>query len=143
MPIRRQFKYLYPIDWPQISVMIRFNRAKGRCECCDRPHGHTVQHLGDGRWWDDQRLVWRDGRGRDLPRVKLAADDPSARPTKVVLAAAHIDHDPSNCKPRNLKAFCQRCHLLHDREEHQRRRWLTLRMRKAVGDLFLGSYPLQ
>ena len=49
MPIRRQFKYLNPIDWPQISVMIRSTRAKGRCECCDRPHGQTVQHLGDGR----------------------------------------------------------------------------------------------
>jgi hypothetical protein len=30
--------------------------------------------------------------------------------------------------------------MLHDRKEHQRRRWLTLRMRKALGDLFLGRY---
>jgi len=28
--------------------------------------------------------------------------------------------------------------MLHDRKEHQRRRWLTYRMRKALGDLFLG-----
>jgi hypothetical protein len=30
--------------------------------------------------------------------------------------------------------------MLHDRKEHQRRRWLTFRMRKALGDLFLGRY---
>jgi hypothetical protein len=30
--------------------------------------------------------------------------------------------------------------MLHDRPEHQRRRWLTLRQRKALGDLFLGLY---
>ncbi len=30
--------------------------------------------------------------------------------------------------------------MLHDREEHRRRRWLTLRRRKALGDLFLGAY---
>ena len=28
MPIRPQFKWLYPIDWPQLSAVIRFQRAK-------------------------------------------------------------------------------------------------------------------
>ena len=28
MPIRPEFKYLYPIDWPQISHWVRFVRAK-------------------------------------------------------------------------------------------------------------------
>ena len=142
MPIRPQFRWLYPIDWRQLSAVIRFERAKGRCEACGRPHGRQVRHLGDGRWFDEERQIWRDGRGRDLPRVKLLADDPVARSTRVVLAAAHLDHDPSNCKPRNLRAFCQRCHMLNDREEHQRRRWMTLRARKALGDLFLGPYRL-
>lgn len=45
-----------------------------------------------------------------------------------------------NSSPMNLKALCQRCHMLHDREEHHRQRWLTLRMRKALGDLFSGPY---
>jgi hypothetical protein len=48
MPIRRQFRYLYPIDWPQLSEVIRFKRAGGRCNQCDRPHGQHVKHLGDG-----------------------------------------------------------------------------------------------
>jgi hypothetical protein len=62
------------------------------------------------------------------------------RTTRVVLATTHRDHNPTNNKRRNLVAFCQRCHLQHDRAEHRRRRWLTLFRRKALGDLFLGRY---
>ena len=40
----------------------------------------------------------------------------------------------------NLAAFCQRCHMLYDRPEHRRRRWLTLFRKKAIGDLFSGPY---
>ena len=43
---------------------------------------------------------------------------------------------------RNVRALCQRCHLLHDRPEHRRRIRLTLRRRRALGDLFLGIYPV-
>ena len=139
MPIRRELRGFYPIDWKQLSAVIRFERAKGRCEACGRPHGRLVQHLGDGKWWDEERSAWRDGRGRSLPRFKPATDA-LIRHTKVVLATAHLDHDPTNNPPRNLKALCQRCHMLHDRDEHRRQRWLTLRARKALGDLFIGPY---
>ena len=74
-------------------------------------------------------------RSPRLPRPR------SAEPTtKVVLAAAHLDHDPAHCgrRHRNVKALCQRCHLLHDRPEHRRRIRLTLRRRRALGDLFSG-----
>jgi hypothetical protein len=139
MPIRRQFRYLYPIDWKQLSALVRFERAKGRCETCGRPHGRQVQHLGDGRWWDEERGHWRDGRGRRLPRFTLP-EGAGVRHTKVVLATAHLDHDPTHNPQRNLKALCQRCHMIHDRPEHQRRRWRTLFRRKALGDLFSGPY---
>lgn len=101
-----------------------------------------VYHLGDGRWWDAEQRIWRNGQGRRLRRLPAFSGLPSVviPATRVVLACAHLDHDPGNNRPRNLKALCQRCHLLHDRPEHQRRRWLTLRSRKAVGDLFLGPY---
>ena len=62
------------------------------------------------------------------------------RTTRVVLACSHLDHDPTNNRPSNLKAFCQRCHMLHDRPEHQRRRWFTLFRRRALGDLYQGRY---
>ena len=66
MPIRKEHRYFYPIDWPQLSAWVRFARAKGCCEVCGRPHGKIVHHLGDGRWFDEQHETWRDGRGRDL-----------------------------------------------------------------------------
>lgn len=141
MPILARYRWLYPFDWPQLSALVRFKRAGGRCEECGRPHRQLVYHLGDGRWWDQEGQTRRSGQGRPLPRLPtLAEDDPTLRTTRVVLAAAHLDHDPTNNRLRNLRALCQRCHMLHDRDEHQRRRWLTLRMRKALGDLFLGPY---
>lgn len=120
--------------------MIRFRRANGRCENCGRPHGRIVLHLGDGRWLDAEREAWRDGGGRIQRRGGQSIRFGEIRSTRVYLATAHLDHDPANNRLRNLKAFCQRCHMLHDGDEHRRRRWLTLRMRKALGDLFLGPY---
>jgi hypothetical protein len=60
--------------------------------------------------------------------------------TRVVLAAAHLDSDPTNNRLTNLRALCQRCHLLHDRSHHLAQRWITYRRRLAIGDLFLGPY---
>jgi hypothetical protein len=58
----------------------------------------------------------------------------------VVLAAAHLDHDPAHNRLRNLRALCQRCHMIHDRKHHRMQRWITYRNRQALGDLFLGRY---
>jgi hypothetical protein len=58
----------------------------------------------------------------------------------VVLATAHLDHDPGNSRPSNLHALCQRYHLIHDRPEHRRPSRTTILMRCALGDLFLGVY---
>jgi hypothetical protein len=60
--------------------------------------------------------------------------------TRVVLAAAHLDSDPTNNRLKNLRALCQRCHMLHDRQHHLTQRWITYRRRSADGDLFLGPY---
>ncbi len=94
MPIRPEHRFFYPIDWPQLSDAIRFRRARGRCEECARPHLQRVFHLGDGRWWDAEISGWRDGQGRRLGS-RLRDEDLLARirVTKVVLAAAHRDHD--------------------------------------------------
>ena len=63
------------------------------------------------------------------------------RKTRVVLAAAHLDSDPTDYRLKNLRALCQRCHMLQDRPHHLGQRWITYRRRLAVGDLFLGPYP--
>jgi hypothetical protein len=141
VPIRPEHRFFYPIDWPQLSAVIRFRRAGGRCEGCGRPHGQLIYHLGDGRWWDAEKAMWRDGRGRRA-RLALGIVDVLAlvRTTRVVLAAAHRNHNTADNAATNLAAFCQRCHMIHDRPEHRRRRWRTLFRRKALGDLFGGPY---
>ncbi|RZT46432.1 hypothetical protein EV283_3380 [Sphingomonas sp. BK036] len=140
MLIRPEHCWLYPIDWRELSQLVRFRRAKRRCDHCHRPHGKVVVHLGDGRWWDPNRSIWRDGRGR---RVRLPGDNiiASIRSTRVVLACAHLDHDPTNSAQYNLAALCQRCHRVHDATEHRRRRWSNAFRRRARGDLFAGDYP--
>lgn len=136
MPIRLSLRWLYPIDWPQLSRWVRFTRAKGCCETCGRPHGVLIACLPDGRWRDTR--IWRDGKGR---RTALPASLDGLRYTHVILATAHRDHDPTHNHPGNLAALCQRCHIIHDRPYHLAQRRLSYLRRWALGDLFLGPYP--
>lgn len=141
MPIRPRLRWCYPIDWPQISSAVRFFRAKGRCEKCRRPHGCIVRQFADGRWHDVEAGCWRDDLGQPV-------DDPPWNDVRwtvarrVILATAHLDQDPRNNSPTNLAALCGRCHLAHDRAAHRVQRRITLRQRRAVGDLFEGPYDL-
>ena len=139
MPIRPEMRGFYPRDWRSISRRVRFERAGGVCQGCGRPHGKTVRCLPDGRWFDATWQTWRNGRGRTArwPDLDEAA---RMRQTRVVLAAAHLDHDPTNNRLGNLKSLCQRCHLIHDRPQHLARRRITYLLRRALGDLFLGPY---
>jgi hypothetical protein len=97
VPIRPENRSRYPADWSKISERIRFGRASGRCECegeCGRGHvGRCDRRHGD--------------------RLGLEIDSPT-----VVLTTAHLNHTPEDCRPENLKAMCQGCHLHYDREHH-------------------------
>ena len=44
--------------------------------------------------------------------------------TKIVLTIAHLDHDKENFDVQDdrLKALCQRCHLVLDKEHHAEKR---------------------
>jgi hypothetical protein len=139
MPIRAELRPLYPPHWPDLSRRVRFERAGGECERCGRPHGAVLRVLPDGRWFDSRIGTWRDRRGRPArwPDLEELAKQ---RTTRVILAAAHLNHDPARSGQRNLRAWCQRCHLTHDRAWHLLQRWITYRLRYAIGDLFLGPY---
>lgn len=52
------------------------------------------------------------------------------RHTRVVLAAAHLDHNPGNNRQRNLKSLCQRRRMIHDRPHHLMQRRITYRTPK-------------
>lgn len=116
MPIRASERWKYPADWPQISKRIRFDRAKGRCECegeCGRTHSHRCS--------------------REHGQFVIGA---AGKQIKIVLTVMHLDHDPRNCDDANLLAACQACHLRYDMKHHQKNAAETRRSRKADGDLF-------
>ena len=110
MPIKPELQGFYPIDWPQFFHSIRFRRAKGRCEHCGRPHGKIAQHLGDGRWYDQESERWRDGQSRrvrtNLPAPAHIPAEIPAFVTQVYLSCAHLDHDVGNNDAGNLAALC-------------------------------------
>ncbi len=85
MPIRAGNKHRYPRDWRAISRAIK-ERAGWCCE-------GTPQY-------PDCRAVHGE------PHPVTGA--------KVVLTVAHLDHQPENCAPENLRALCQRCHNAWD-----------------------------
>ena len=95
-PIRPENRGRYPANWPQISSRIRFVRARGRCEC--------------------EGECGRSGCAGRCPNVhgQPAYNTGSI----VVLTTAHLDHQPENCDPANLKAMCQGCHLRYDAPHH-------------------------
>ena len=140
MPIRPELRPFYPPHWRELSRHVRFERAGGKCQRCGRPHLVLLRCLPDGRWFDEKAATWRDRRGRPARWPDLM-EVTRLRMTRIVLAAAHLDSDPTNNRMKNLRALCQRCHILHDRPHHLVQRWITYRRRLAAGDLFLGPYP--
>ena len=139
MPIRPELRTLYPRAWRELSHRVRFERARGQCQGCGRPHLTRLRCLPDGRWFDEAAKTWRDRRGRPARSPDLV-EAIRLRTTRVVLAAAHLDSDPTNNRLANLRALCQRCHMLHDRPYHLAQRWITYRRRYALANLVFGPY---
>jgi hypothetical protein len=143
MPVRKDLLPLYGSDWAELSHRIRFDRARGRCEACGRPHGRIILVLPGGRWMDPAGdAVWRAASGVPIPDPPVA-DLWRLRLLRVVLTTAHLDHNPANRDDANLAAWCQRCHLAWDLEHHLANRRLTYRARHALADLFDGPYDLR
>ena len=115
MPILPENRDKYPLDWPEISDRIRFERA-GECGVehggrCFRKHGDMIARVSGG--------------------CMLAAE--------VVLTTGHLDHKPENCADENLRAWCQGCHNRYDgkdRAEGIKRRAREAMEREGQGLLF-------
>jgi hypothetical protein len=145
MPIRPENKGLYPKDWPQISKAIR-ERAGNHCEACGAPNGTDI--LRGVEFGDRPAYAVPCGIGATTydavdgellaVRVLEQLESRGWRKVKVVLTVAHLDHQPPNCDPANLRALCQRCHNAYDAP--MRRAGIAARARagKAMGDLFAG-----
>lgn len=85
MPIRSENRARYPKDWPAIRESIRV-RSGDRCE-------------GSPAYPE-----CRAANGTQHPVTG----------SRVVLTVAHLDHQPENNAPANLRHWCQRCHNTYD-----------------------------
>jgi hypothetical protein len=119
-PIRASEASRYPKDWKVISAKIRA-RSGGRCECQGECGLHRT-HPGPRRCVErhGEAATWAKGR--------------------VVLTVAHLNHEPEDVRPENLKAFCNRCHLRYDSQHHQRNAAATRRAKKQNGELFAQTH---
>jgi hypothetical protein len=80
----------------------------------------TVWVSFGGRWWDEVYDVWRSATGRVIeydPPHPLAMWEITAQ-----IGCSHVDGDPRNNDPANLRMLCRRCHLLADKPQHKRTR---------------------
>jgi hypothetical protein len=96
----------YPPDWETISLRIRFERAKGRCEACGRHHG--------GLYWNGKRFVQVI-----LTTAHLGIPKPDGQPGSKA--------DVMDCRDENLMALCAACHLVFDAEQHEQTKQTTRR----------------
>ena len=122
MPIKPENKKRYPANWKEISLHIRTNRAKNKCEFCKIRNYDIIKRLDDGEYrhpsqceWDTVNDYLNNGYSM-LQALKLMGL------TKIVLTVAHLDHNPSNCDYSNLRALCQYCHNKYDRKHRNETR---------------------
>lgn len=105
MPISPDQRRRYPADWPVISLRIRKERARDRCECDGRCGRIIPDHEPDPITSAPRCTAWQ-GEPSEI----------SGEP--IVLTVAHLDHDPEHSTDENLLAMCQACHLSYDAEHH-------------------------
>lgn len=128
----------YPPTWKTEIRPAILERAGNACEICGAKNGDYGYRDKTGKWYDAQTIDDLLGdHGIDLFDAGGSLDhhfDKKGNPTKpvkIVLTIAHWDNpDPMDCRPENLKAACQYCHLKHDLPQHQTNARLT-RERKA------------
>ncbi len=117
MPIKPENKKLYPPNWKEISERIRFERAENHCEQCMVPNRALVWRgmCNDMQvWQDDDGVIYSAIDGKRIGDNYVGDLDGKVTCVKIVLTVGHVDHDPTNNEEDNLKAWCQRCHNVHD-----------------------------
>jgi hypothetical protein len=128
MPIDLSY---YPENWPQLALELK-EKANWTCENCDRPcrkYGEKphrfelrlLEHKESDRWASD---LYVDEGDRVVVKYQ-----------RFILTVAHLDQNPANNDPANLRAYCSVCHLRHDRPYRTGNRY---RKRERGGQLNLG-----
>lgn len=106
MPIKPENRVRYPADWKAIVAKVR-ERSGDKCE-----------------------------KSPAFPNCTAVNGQPHPQTgSKVVLTTAHLDHTPENCDLKNLRHWCQRCHLVYDKDHHAQTAAQTRRERAQTMEM--------
>ena len=134
MPIKPENRPRYPANWRELSASIRDERGN-KCEQCGLNHLAVIW-----RTTDDQVIIPESGCTYDADTGAFLGytrtHEVDGKFVKIVVTLAHLNHQPEDCRPENLKLWCQRHHLRYDKEHHQVTRREGARAGRAAGDLF-------
>ena len=120
MPMDRK---LYPKNWQQIALDVKTS-ADWICQDCGRPcrrpgehDGELVERIELTVWAADLTVEEETEEFGLIPVYKLG---------RFTLTTAHLNHQPADCRPENLKALCSVCHLRYDRPALVQKQMLKL-----------------
>lgn len=147
MPIKPENKARYPADWAHLSHEAK-ERAGWRCA---HP-GCNAKQYSVGRWLPGPGgvLTWtaHADYAEDFQHARqmaaeysffLFGDGPVPRGDApvivIVLTTAHLNHDPTDCRPENLAAMCQRHHLQYDQRHHNETAYMARKANANTPDL--------
>lgn len=123
-------KKKYPNEWRFISLDIRMNRAKFRCEECGIADGAIV--------YKNSRKKIHELNFNGLEYLQKYTDDNNItfkqtlklhKLTQIFLTVAHLDRDTKNNDYSNLKALCPKCHFNYDKRDNLKKRAQRLRFK--------------
>lgn len=106
MPIRKSERKRYPADWKRIRAGI-LSRAD---HCCEGSPAYP------------------DCRAANYESHPVTS-------SKVVLTIGHLDHQPENNDPDNLRAWCQRCHNTYDGTHRRANAAITRHEKRGQPDM--------
>jgi hypothetical protein len=131
MPISPENKLLYPANWKEISKSIR-ERAGDRCEFCGVSN-YAVGYRNSANEFIEIECSFAG----DMEALDAISE--GYKIIKIILTVAHLDHNPSNCDPANLRCLCQKCHNTYDRKHRNINAQATNRKKKGMQDLFKNT----
>jgi DICT domain-containing protein len=108
MPMERN---RYPKNWRLIALAIK-QASLWNCQQCSRPCRKPSEAIAEfekrlDSLWLSELVSFTSELGQ--------AEMVLYRPNRFLLTVAHLDQDPGNSEPENLKALCAPCHLRYNR----------------------------
>lgn len=105
MPMERD---RYPADWEAIALQVK-EAADWKCQDC----GRECRKSGESLYDFIERIQGCNHPSLDWVN-QTAVSAICNHPQRWTLTVAHLDQDPGNNDPGNLRALCSGCHLRHD-----------------------------